>query len=115
MDRLAQRLLKSLERSARELDVCVLTHKEKTKTDTGELLLEYSEKQPGVKGLVDRGGLKQLTAVMKDLQDILWADPDLDARERLLKLEKLKADVDAKSTETAVTVVLDGGVEDYAG
>jgi len=115
LDRLAQRLLKTAERSARELDACIVTHRLKEKTEGGELLKEYSEKLPGVCSAVDRGGLKQLTAVLKDLQDILGQDPALDLQEKQLKLRRLEADMSARGGENTVTVMLDSGVEEYAG
>lgn len=111
----AERLLERLEQAVRELDAVTVVHREKVKTDQGERTTEYVEKLPRKKGLVDRGGLKQLTGVLKDLQEILARDPEMDSRERELRLSKLEQDLNAASECDCLTVVLDGEAEEYAG
>ena len=64
------------------------------------------------KGLVDRNGLKQLTGVLKDLQDILCQD-DLSTRERELKLKRLEMEL-AGAADSGITVELAGEVTDFA-
>lgn len=107
------RLLRKLEQAVRELDRGTQTVREKTKTDTGEIVTE-TVRLTGEKGAVDRGGLKQLTGVLKDLQDILLLDPQMDVREREARLRKLERDLDS-GAEEGVTVVLEGETEDFAG
>lgn len=62
----------------------------------------------------DRGGMKQLTGVLKDLQDILSpADPTVQ-RERELKLRRLEKELDGAG-DTGITVMLLGEAEEFAG
>lgn len=76
MEALVSELLTKAEQAIRELDAVTVTCKEKSRdTATGaEINREHQERLPDVKGPVDRNGLKQLTAVLKDIQDILGVD-----------------------------------------
>ena len=99
-------LLEKLEQAVAELDKGIVTRKEKD----GEAVFEI-QKGKG-KGLVDRNGLKQLTGVLKDLQDILCQD-DLSTRERELKLKRLEMEL-AGAADSGITVELAGEVTDFA-
>ena len=113
VQRVAGRLLDRLEQAAEELDKGTVVIRDKKKTEDGEEIREVTK--PGRKGMVDRGGLKQLTAVLKDLQDILTWDGSLDARERAARLQKLEQELNRQPEDGAVTVILEGEAEDYAG
>ena len=89
--RAAVRLLERLEQAVEELDKGTVLLKQKRKTETGEETLELVKAKR--KGIVDRAGLKQLTGVLKDLQDILSRDGSLDARERELRLQKIEQEL----------------------
>lgn len=106
-------LLGRLEQAAEELDTVVEKRREKVKTDNGECVTEYERKMRR-KGAVDRAGLKQLTGVLKDLQDILMASPELTEKERLLRLERLEKELTQAGQADAVTVTMEGGTESYA-
>ena len=99
-------LLDKLEQAVTELDKGILTRKEKD----GETVFEI-QKGKG-KGLVDRNGLKQLTGVLKDLQDILCQD-DLTTRERELKLKRLEMELSGVA-DSGITVELVGEAQTYA-
>ena len=99
-------LLDKLEQAVTELDKGILTRKEKD----GETVFEI-QKGKG-KGLVDRNGLKQLTGVLKDLQDILCQD-DLTTRERELKLKRLEMELSG-AADSGITVELVGEAQAYA-
>ena len=99
-------LLDKLEQAVTELDKGILTRKEKD----GETVFEI-QKGKG-KGLVDRNGLKQLTGVLKDLQDILCQD-DLTTRERELKLKRLEMELSG-AADSGITVELMGEAHAYA-
>lgn len=111
----AERLLGKLEQAVKELDAVTVLHREKARTESGETLTEYTVKYPRKKGMVDRGGLKQLTGVLKDLQDILLRDPELDLREREAKLLRLERELEQQGQAEGITVVLEGEAQDYAG
>lgn len=104
-------LLERLERATEELDRGIVTRKEKHKEDEAEITFEL-QKCRG-KGMVDRAALKQLTGVLKDLQDILCQDCSMDTRERELKLMQLERNLNAGS-DSGVVVTLAGEAERYA-
>lgn len=104
-------LLERLERATEELDRGIVTRKEKHKEDEGETTFEI-QKCRG-RGIVDRAGLKQLTGVLKDLQDILCQDCSMDTRERELKLMQLERSLNA-GAQSGVVVTLAGEAERYA-
>ena len=84
----AGRLLERLEQAVEELDKGTVLLREKVKTENGEEITELIKAKR--KGIVDRAGLKQLTGVLKDLQDILCRDGSMDVKERQLRLQKLE-------------------------
>lgn len=61
----------------------------------------------------DRGGMKQLTGVLKDLQDILSPADPMAQRERELKLRRLELELQC-AANTGITVTLQGEAEDFA-
>ncbi|MDD6966099.1 MAG: hypothetical protein PUK18_01135 [Firmicutes bacterium] len=109
----AQRLLDRLEQAVEELDKGTVLLREKRKTEDGEETWELIKAKR--KGIVDRAGLKQLTGVLKDLQDILSRDGSLDAREREMKLQKLEQELNRVPEAEGITVILEGEAESYAG
>lgn len=109
----AQRLLDRLEQAVEELDKGTVLLREKRKTETGEEIWELVKAKR--KGIVDRAGLKQLTGVLKDLQDILSRDGSLDAREREMKLQRLEQELNREPEAEGITVILEGEAEGYAG
>ena len=111
----AGRLLDRLEQAVAELDAVTQTCRRKVKTEDGEQTIEFTEKYPRKKGLVDRGGLKQLTGVLKDLQEILLRSPELDLREREARILRLEQELNRETDTDAVTVMLEGEADDYAG
>ena len=64
---------------------------------------------------MDRGGLKQLTGVLKDLQEILLRSPELDLREREARILRLEQELNREMDTDGVTVMLEGEADDYAG
>lgn len=115
VQKVALRLLRKLEQAVRELDMGTVTRKEKVKTEAGEVTTELIQPLAGERGVVDRGGLKQLTGVLKDLQDILLQDPTMEVREREAKLRKLEMELNRDPGAEGVSVVLEGEAADYAG
>ena len=113
VQRAAVRLLDRLEQAVEELDKGTVVLREKKKTETGEELRELTKARG--KGIVDRAGLKQLTSVLKDLQDILSRDGSLDSKERELRLQKLEQELNRQPEAEGITVVLEGEADGYAG
>lgn len=107
-------LLGRLEQAVKELDAVVATHREKVKTETGEEVTEFEQKLPRKKGVVDRGGLKQLTGVLKELEDIFLRCPQLDAQEQMARIAKLEKELHQQEQLPEITVRLEGDMESYA-
>lgn len=110
---IAAGLLDRLEQAVRELDAVVATKREKVKTETGEQVTEYEQRVPRKKGTVDRAGLKQLTGVLKDLEEILLCCPQLDVREQTARIRRLERELEAADSGGVLTVVLEGEAESY--
>ncbi len=109
----AEGLLSALERAVGELDAVTVTRKEKVRSDTGEVNTEVQQVLPGETGLIDRGGLKQLTGVLRDMREIFGLQTELESREQLARLRKLERELEA-SEENGLTVTLESGVDDFA-
>ena len=84
---LADMLLEKLAKAIGELDLNSTVRKVKVKEGSTETTTEYRENGPG--GTVDRGGLKQLTSALKELQAIRGEITDLERREREARIESL--------------------------
>ena len=108
----AEGLLAALERAVGELDAVTVTRKEKAKTDDGEIQTEYEQLLPGEAGLIDRGGLKQLTGVLKDMREILGLQTELEQQEQRARLKKLERELSQE--ETALTVSWEDGIDGFA-
>ena len=117
MDRvaaLADDLLGCLERAVEELDTVTESVREKAKKeDGGEVTTDYQRLLPQEQGIIDRGGLKQLTGVLKDLKEVLVLRSDGDTREQEARIAKLQRDL-SPETEKSFTVLLEGACQDYA-
>lgn len=112
---LADDLLSCLERAVKELDMVTESVREKAKKeDGGELVTDYQRLLPQEKGIIDRGGLKQLTGVLKDLKEVLVLRSDADTREQEARIAKLQRDLREQEAQS-VTVLLEGACQEYAG
>lgn len=112
---IAEALLDRLEQAVEELDAVVATRREKVKTQDGENVTEFEQKLPRRKGAIDRGGLKQLTSVLKDLEEILLCMPELDLREQQVRIARLERELQQAESLPQITVTLEGEAESYAG
>ena len=115
VDALADAMLGCLERAVRELDTVTQNVREKSKLEDGaELVTDFERLLPEEKGIIDRGGLKQLTGVLKDIKDVLTLRSDADTREQEARIAKLQRDLDRETEKASVTVVLEGESGCYA-
>ena len=85
---LADKMLNKLEQAIDELDLKIITQKVKTEKGNTETTIEFKVAEPG--GIVDRAGLRQLTAALKDLQTIKGEITELERREREARIEALR-------------------------
>lgn len=62
----------------------------------------------------DSQSIRQITLSLKDLMDIKGIKSELDAQEQLARIEKLRREAQAESSDKEIRVVLDDAVKDYA-
>ena len=114
VDALADRMLTALERAVEELDTVTQSVREKTKTDDGrEIVTDFQRLLPEEPGLIDRGGLKQLTGVLKDIKDVLMLRSEADTREQEARIAKLQRDLQKEELQSRVIVTMEGGCEEF--
>lgn len=115
VDALADAMLTCLERAVDELDTVTQSIREKTKLEDGaEVVTDFERLLPAEKGIIDRGGLKQLTGVLKDIKDVLTLRPEADVREQEARIAKLQRDLSREEAQSRITVKLEGESLDYA-
>ncbi len=115
VEQLAQQMLACLERALGELDMVTGSVKEKQKTEQGvDVTVDYTRLMPQERGIIDRGGLKQLTGVLKDLKDILVLRTEADTREQEARIARLEREVSRDEGGTQLRVTLEGGCAAFA-
>lgn len=105
---ITDKLLNKLEKAVDELDLEII--KRKTKVDDGltETTTETMEAVEG--GIVDRAGLRHLTAALKDLKEIQMLKSELDRQEQKARIANLQKQADReKDAVKEVTVTIAGG------
>lgn len=115
--RIGDRMLEKVEESLNEIDMilCKTTTTKKTvANDEEEGLCEKtvsSEDYSMKKVAIDRAGLKQLSAVLKDLREIGIFRSELDKKEQEARINKLRKDAEEEEKDTTITVVFEGDME----
>ena len=117
--RIGDKMLEKVEESLAEIDMilCKTTVSEKSvykgednmicdKTVSTE---DYTQK----KVAIDRAGLKQLSAVLKDLREIGIFRSELDKREQEARINKLRKDAEEEQKDTTINIVFEGDMEGY--
>ncbi|MBQ3215364.1 MAG: hypothetical protein IJB11_04510 [Oscillospiraceae bacterium] len=110
---ITDKLLTKLEQAVEELDLEIIKRKTKLEEEGLEVTTETMEAKEG--GIIDRAGLRQLTAALKDLKEIQMIKSELDRREQEARIANLQrqAEKDEKK-DNKITVVLEGALKDYA-
>lgn len=75
---------------------------------------EASEDYAPKKVAIDRAGLRQLSAVLKDLKEIGIFRSELDRREQEARINKLRKDAGDEQTDNTVEVIMGEDVDEYA-
>lgn len=114
IDGVTDKLLRKLEQAVEELDLEIV--KKKVKVDDGftETTTETMEAIEG--GIVDRAGLRHLTAALRDLKEIQMIKSELDRMEQEARIEKLRRDAQKDSADDkdkTVIVTIAGGEESW--
>lgn len=122
---LADQLLDKLEQAIAELDLQLFKHVDKTKEieynnprradkPTKEIIHE-EEKLLEVKSIVDRNGLKQIAAALKDIKEVKMIRSELDRQEQEARIANLQKQAEKSDKgDGKITVVLEGALKDYA-
>ena len=109
VDQMADQLLEKLRQAIDELDLTVIHHKEKGEEEDRKWEKTYDETAPG--GAVNRQGLRQLAACLKDLKQVKAIQTELDKLEQEARIEKLKRDTEEE--KQGITVVLDPATDQF--
>lgn len=109
---LADKLLEKLEQAAGELDKVIIVHKEKVEVGNKETTTEYRESRDG--GLVDRAGLRHLTAALKNIKEVQMLQTELDRREQEARIANLQKQAEKDEDQiNAPTLVITGLPEEF--
>lgn len=112
IDNLADKLLEKLEKAVDELDMSV--RKRKKKSEISEGIEETTEWLEAVEvGIVDRAGLKQITAALKDLKEIQMIVSELDKKEQEARINKLQKEAAKDDRSSTITVTMEGDIGSY--
>lgn len=124
IDDLADQLLEKLEQAITELDLQLCKHTDKTKVieynndrrpdkATKETIHE-EEKLLEFKSIVDRQGLRQLTAALKDIKEVKMLRTELDRQEQEARIANLRRHAEKdEDTADVIEVVFAAGPEGW--
>lgn len=123
IDRVTDKLLDKLEKAVEELEIHLVTHTRKEKT------IEYTDLRPDkpkrevineteellqVAGIVDKAGLRQISAALKDIKEIKMLRSALDEQEQEARIESLRRKNEAdNNTANEVVVRFMAGEEEW--
>ena len=62
---------------------------------------------------IDSQVIKQLTSALKDIKDIKGVKSEIDLKEQEARIDKLRKDAMEENTDKTITVVMEGGIDDY--
>ena len=107
------KLLMKLEQAVDELDLEIIKRKTKLESEGLEVTTETMEAKEG--GIVDRAGLRHLTAALKDLKEIQMLKSELDRQEQQARIDKLRreAEKEEKNNEP-IRVIMDDALREYS-
>ena len=112
IESITDKLLNKLEQAVDELDLEI--SKKKIKVDDGltETTTETMEAAEG--GIVDRAGLRHLTAALKDLKEIQMLKSELDRQEQEARIEKLRKEAMVEKENNEIKVTIAGDLDEYS-
>lgn len=120
---IADRLLDKLEQAVEQLDSVAVTRKEKIKEieygnadrpdkPTKETIRE-EEKVVECATIIDRKGLRDVAAALRDIREIQMIRSELDDQEQRARIKALEIKGEPETKDNAVEIVFDGGMEEY--
>lgn len=126
IDRVTDRLLAKIERAVDELDIHMVTNTRKEKVieydnlkrpdkPTKETITE-NEEILQVTSIIDRAGLRQITAALRDIKEIKMLMNPLDEEEKKARIEALRRQADKENTgKEPIKIVMGEELEEYCG
>lgn len=109
---ITDKLLTKLEQAVEELNLEIIKRKTKLEEDGLEVTTETMEAREG--GIVDRAGLRQLTAALKDLKEIQMLKSELDRREQEARIANLQRQAESEEDDNDIQVIITGKAKEYA-
>lgn len=87
---------------------------DKIQTIADMLLDKIAEKIEDGSYTIESKDMRAVTAALKDIRDIKGYKSDLDVKEQLARIEKLRKDATTEQTDTSIKVVISGDLDEYA-
>lgn len=117
---IGDKMLEKVEESLEQIDMVLCrttmtkrTYKKDEEGNTSDIT-ETSEDFDLKKVAIDRAGLRQLSAVLKDLREIGIFRSELDKREQEARIKKLQKESEEENKDTTINVVFEGDMDEYA-
>lgn len=116
--RIGDKMLEKVEQSLDEIDMMLCKHTETVKgfeerDGHGVEVTRSTETFDKKQVAIDRAGLKQLSAVLRDLREIGIFRSELDKKEQEARINKLRKDAEEEQTDKTIHVVFEDGIEEY--
>lgn len=121
---MSDKLLDKIERAIDELDIQLFKDVKKTKVieynneerpdkPTKETIHE-EEKVIEIHTIIDRKGVQELSAAIKNLKEVQMLKSDLDIAEQEARINKLRKDAEDEQETEPITVMLEGEVDEWS-
>ena len=116
--RIGDKMLEKVEESLNEIDMMLCRSTETVRqyeeqdghtVETTRTSETYDKK----KVAIDRAGLKQLSAVLRDLREIGIFRSELDKKEQEARINKLRKDAEEEQTDQTIHVVFEDNMDEY--
>jgi monoamine oxidase len=120
---ITDKLLDKIERAVEELDLQLFKNVTKVKEieynnlerpdkPTKEIIHEEETVTP-IQTIIDRKGVQELASAIKSLKEVQMLKTELDEQEQRARIEKLRKDAQEEQKDKTITVVLEGGIDEY--
>ena len=117
---IGDRMLEKVEEALNEIDIVLAKQTTTIETvgvdEDGNTFNKKvaSEDYDKKKVAIDKSGLRQLAAVLKDLKEIGIFRSEIDRREQEARIAKLRKDVESDDGDESFEIVIGEGVDEYA-
>jgi hypothetical protein len=116
--RIGDKMLEKVEESLDEIDMMLCRSTENVKgieerDGHAVEVTRSTETFDKKKVAIDRAGLKQLSAVLRDLREIGIFRSELDKKEQEARINKLRKDAEEEKTDQTITVVFENNMDEY--